>query len=937
MKPRTAAPQHPYSAPRKPAARKGSTGGRASDPPQLPDSLLRLMTAPKRLSAQRLWNALEPDEKSAAVRAVIRDRESRAQVVGLIAEARNFRRMTVQNWNDEKIVGQSRWIRLPNALAGALLYEMHLERRREMLARFLDALGIPNDDGETKIEEDELPTSGFAETDVWAAADDLEREHGLRRTVVYFLTLAIHGAPFVDHLWSWMGALSERPEEEGGTEPQPVPASDPEVEEDVEPEADPVRHRSFTTLDRLLVQAIVDGRQEVVGSLDEDEVDDAVDEFVNLNGARPQSYFHAGFRDILFDRGPNPGLPAMTGEQARWYWRGAIRGWARSESWADIAAAHDAQAVVRRLGDGADRAGETARQIVRALARAGRVEDVSEFVHVSALRQSRVLFREMLDVGTQALRNGDEGAAKAIFDRLMEGVRVLEEDGQPPASKLFLDVRRRWAHCLQRVLEHDRARRLLEELLELDPDPNHVAMVYADLGLLAGKFNSLADVRLPPDDRELRDLVDRLGEGREHFLRSVGRDVAYAAHGHYCLGVLALGESVLSSGESGYGKAEEHLFRARAAFGQRPRSYGAPLVTRTNLYFGIARAARAESAGDLAQAAGILVEALRAGATLPPYLVEPVVEGLDLGGAAEDLRGFGHALLESGGTAVLDALARSGQVLRHCPEVTDALRRRAESQGGSEAAAADLRVCLAAYLDSGRHEDAGDVLDRLETLARRDIGSAAFEELLAKRGYEPVWEPEEAVIAQARCLNAAGEMLDAFELLEPLVHRYASDGELHDAEGVLETIRDLGLGPDYYEGAAARVRQLRERHLDRSHDAAPSVETAGRRVRILFVGGDERQAKYDRVVQETLHRRDPNVAVTFIHPGWGGNWNVEWARVRRALPRHDAVVLMRFMRTHLGRYIRRHCDMPWRFCWRRGQEGMTDAILEAARAVRGAG
>lgn len=83
-------------------------------------------------------------------------------------------------------------------------------------------------------------------------------------------------------------------------------------------------------LDRLLINAVVDTRSRVEGALGEKGLDAAVKEFVRLNGRRHQSYFHAGFRDAIFDRPPAP-LPADNDARRRWYWTGMTMGWARTE------------------------------------------------------------------------------------------------------------------------------------------------------------------------------------------------------------------------------------------------------------------------------------------------------------------------------------------------------------------------------------------------------------------------------------------------------------------------------------------------------------------------------------------------------------------------------------------------------------------------------
>lgn len=904
---------------------------------RLPSSLLSLVRAPKRLSALRLWKALESHEQAAVLKGHIRHQANRTRLVRIVAGERNFREATVRRWDNDKIVKWALPLRLPNALARDLLHEMHVERRSEMLAHFLNALQIPNEDGIPKRDDEtgEFSQRDFKEEDVFEATEDLVREHGLRRAIVYFLTLDILGAPFTDHLWSWMKRSLERASADATDEPAATEPDDEDLyEEAADEESDPGRHRSFTTLDRLLVHAIVDSKQEVVESLSADEVDDAVDEFVNLNGRRQHSYFHLGFRDILFSGTPREEIPATNRKRARWYWAGAILAWARSSCWPEITAIYDKHAEVRRLGDGTDFATEeAARQVVHALRQCGRADEVAGFGKVRGILKSPALFREMLDVGTELLRRGEVGQARTIFDRLMDVVRAREREGQAPALPPFLVVRRRHAHCLQRTLEHDQARRQLENLLDLDSNLNHRAMVHADLGLLAGRFNGLEEVWLPRDTAELADLVDRLREGRDHFRRSVENNVPYAAHGHYCLGVLTLGENVLKPRETSYREGADHLLRAHSRFGGQPKDYGEPLVARASLYLGIAQAASADSAGTLSHAANVMEWALQNGAALPPYLVGVAVEGLDLGAGAEELTRFARALLSTGDDAALSALSKSAVAVEGCEEVRDGLRQRAQRLGRSEAAARDLRACLAGYLKVGRTAEAQEVLDKLEALAARGIGSQEFEALLSRKRFQPAWEPDEASIAHARCLENRGRYLEALQVLQPLVHQFAGDGKLDDAEGLLDRVRSYGLSGDHYADAAARVAALVEQSQRYEQDRVPGDKKAVKPVKILFVGGDERQAKAGSAVRNQLRQRAPHIDVTFIHPGWSGNWSRHLDKVRRELPNHDAVVVMRFIRTELGKQVRKRCDKPWRSCWASGTQGMADSIVAAAEAA----
>ena len=197
---------------------------RTWDVSHLPPRLLRLIRRPKRLGAHKLWRTLEEAERSAALKSFIElGGENRGKLVRVVAEGRNFRAATVDRWDDTKIVRTLQTLPLPNRLANSLLHVLHLERRREMLAHFLDALDIPNDDGVAKGFSDPDP----GEAVVRGAAEDLAREHGIRRVVVYFLTLAsprvTPTVPFADHLWHWMKGLLERAQgrDAGNREPGP--------------------------------------------------------------------------------------------------------------------------------------------------------------------------------------------------------------------------------------------------------------------------------------------------------------------------------------------------------------------------------------------------------------------------------------------------------------------------------------------------------------------------------------------------------------------------------------------------------------------------------------------------------------------------------------------------------------------------------------------
>jgi len=102
----------------------------------------------KKLTATRLWSALDQSNRALAARAVFDDRPMREQADQAIASTLNFRVAGVRKLSVERRADYlARVVRPDDALASSLLIAFHLVHRRNLLNVFLDALGIPNEDG----------------------------------------------------------------------------------------------------------------------------------------------------------------------------------------------------------------------------------------------------------------------------------------------------------------------------------------------------------------------------------------------------------------------------------------------------------------------------------------------------------------------------------------------------------------------------------------------------------------------------------------------------------------------------------------------------------------------------------------------------------------------------------------------------------------------
>ena len=915
---------------------EASSAERTGNQPSLSTPLKRLVTDPRRLGTVSLWQALSAEERGAATRAYLNAEEGgRERLNRIVAKARNFRPATVRKWQDKKITTAMGFLPLHDpGLASRLLQCHHVPGQLPMVTGFLDALGVPHNEG---------LVNSFEEVDanedvVRSAVTRLVKERGPRAPAIYLLTLRVFGAPAGEKGRAWLQELLEAPPDEAVFESEESPSVEPETAEhqaeaiQTEQE-DPTRQLSFTTLDRLLILSAVDSAQGIKGALSADELDDVVDELVTLNGRRHQSYFHAGFRDVLFDKPVAEELPGANQSRLRWYWTGAVQGWARLERWDCIVREHATNPVVKELGSGSSAASVAAvRHIVEALRQQDRTSEIAQFVKVRALVGQPNLFKLLLDAATELLNEGDAASALPIFELLMKTRRELEKRGVSPTERLLLDAHRRMAHCLRHLHQHSRARRLLTDLLQHDPDPNIHAMVHADLGLIVGGFDGLEEVVLPLRRDELDGVVDRLAKGVEHFRKSVEIDTAYSAHGHYCLGVLALGRTVA---DHTFEDAEHHLQSTRMHFSETTDSYSRNLVEHANLYFGIAKAQHLSS-NKLAHAADVMTESLASGARMPTYLIEQTIEALGLAEEKRDLRRVTDAIFETGGNEALDELAACDAALDHCPALADRLYLRAEAEGRAAVdRAADFRSALRGFRHRGDRRAAGEALDRLERLARDDVAVPEFLKLLEDRtSYSLAWDLEDAIIAGARCYEDRGEFLKATGVLQDLFYRLASperEAGLNDAAGVLERIRGYGIDPDYYSDMTSRYNALAAREAEAEVPVEPDTLAP---VRVLVVGGAELQAKAEGTVRSKLKEHHPHIRARFIQTGWSGNWSRTFLEIEREMEKHDALVIIRFMRTHLGREIRRTWDGPWRFCWGGGSGAIVEAVAKAAAAAR---
>jgi hypothetical protein len=128
-------------------------------------------------------------------------------------------------------------------------------------------------------------------------------------------------------------------------------------------------------------------------------------------------------------------------------------------------------------------------------------------------------------------------------------------------------------------------------------------------------------------------------------------------------------------------------------------------------------------------------------------------------------------------------------------------------------------------------------------------------------------------------------------------------------------------------GGTAKVPQA---HHHPHQGSAPAADTT----RIIFVGGDERQA---RTAAKLVSARMPKgMAVRFYHPCWTRNWNKVSADVKAHLHETDAIVITTDVPTLLGRELRhlaRTTGIVWLGARARGRGAIIGALQDARYLV----
>jgi hypothetical protein len=310
----------------------------------------------------------------------------------------------------------------------------------------------------------------------------------------------------------------------------------------------------------------------------------------------------------------------------------------------------------------------------------------------------------------------------------------------------------------------------------------------------------------------------------------------------------------------------------------------------------------------------LLARALTALATTKPDLAATATKEL-------------HTLL---GDRLLDAALEAGLLAAH-EALREVLARRAEdTTRARRARGSDAEALLRDALAGGDVARAERALATLEDLSDDAEGRARLLGLLGERArYDPAWTAEEALDARVRLLEAEGRYREAALLLCCTGHEALS----RDPERGLFLVSDVLARIEGYGIECPDPALVARKGALRSREQAPVVVSTREPVgRVYVIGGNEVQAQYEEWLRAEAQRRWPRIALEFDFTGWSSNWGRALPAIEGRIRNAQAVVVLRFIRTLLGRAVRSLCGTharPWVACTGHGRQSLLLAIEQA--------
>jgi hypothetical protein len=420
-------------------------------------------------------------------------------------------------------------------------------------------------------------------------------------------------------------------------------------------------------------------------------------------------------------------------------------------------------------------------------------------------------------------------------------------------------------------------------------------------------------------EKDLTGFVKKLEEIQpqlEHALEESG----IQAHAQYCLGVL------LVANQKNPARAADLLEPSVGNMLRQSTAYDfGGLLSRSQFYFALALA-ETLNPSYATRSLDLFTKAVDSEFVPPQHLLKRYIEALLLV-SPEAARVSAEIAIRSlkTGRAALDSLLES-----ELPVVSEPVLRTVMDWACNEARPgkqryADLQKVLQHAILAQNLDIAEKALDTMERLATNRICSQRFIELLSNiENYDPAWDATDAAWSAVALLELQGRYQESLAILRSEFHKCVSSsgyGSVLEATDILQRIRDYGLADENLCDLESRLTAIQQRTPETNDCTLPPVPVC-----ITVVGGDEMQARYDDSLRSSFQDGTGAIELKFRHTNWSSNHGEQFEQMKPLLDRSDAIVVLRRIRTNLGRNVRRHCPV-WIGC-----AGDSKASIERAMA-----
>ena len=813
-----------------------------------------------------------------------------------------------------------------------VLVQFYLTEKVPLLSFFLDALFISHERGAIR----NTPTPPSLE-ELRTAVDKVLEKFPEEEAARYFSLLIL-----LDGSGLWIHLKSSLEEVEDDVVAFRAPSSEEDVISDlVAREATPESSEEFTTLDNLLIRASVSSATGEIGALQEDQLADLVDEVVALNAERRKSHFHRGFLDALFERPFAFSFRGENAERRAWYFSGIIFGLLRGNKRKRCLEVIDQEKALAREvaeGQGTPCGANLLPHLYGILVGEERFSLCRDWLKAQLPRlkiQTRLgLLNAIYEDAADLVRKGD-GAGAHILLEILQG--ALTGDNELPGG--FIEAY--LAPTLRKVAQAHQAQgnfSLAEEkfrILAADELSQQDGAILCDLGLIKAGLRGLSDIM--PRSKKDQNLAHResLERGESSFREAVDTFGATATNAHLALAILGT--------LRGHEESEEtvtHFQVAQKGMLQNQDAYQrGDLLDWSRFCLGLALLETTDPS-KFQRAADMIGQGLESSVAFPLEFWERCLAAAIVFDDQSLAVSIAEQLLEFRGEGACIAIRDSG-VLGKSPELRSRfLKMRKKQDQAVSDEWLDWAAILEGAMEGRAREQAESALDRLEELATdQNLLRPKFIELLSSRpNWSPVWEETDVENALVRFHEKEGRNVEAGEILQRRFFLRKSAGtpyQLEEARQILEHLGSLGLDHIDLKGLSSQLNAAGEAMAIPAEQicATEGLLAEGSKIFLIYVGGNETQAQYEKSIAESLRLQWPGVRVEFHFPGWGSSWKILVDKLLPKIQEADGIVLSNLVRTNCGKLLRKACDSdhPWFACTGRGRKSIEGSLRQAAR------